>query len=153
MGLSGDRDPIGQFVVERVPVVHETAFLNHQATGVGAGPSGHPSKRAAAGGFGDRLDAVADVFALDLLGQVLVIDPAVAVADDLVSGLDDRSGDLGVALKRSADRQHADLDVAFGENSQQPPHAAPRAVFVDLLDKHAAPALHRWPADVGQHAL
>ena len=40
-----------------------------------------------AGEFGNALDGEPHVLALDLDGHVLVIDPAPAVADDLVAGL------------------------------------------------------------------
>src|SRR2546430_14590731 len=47
-------DPVRQIVVVGVRVVQEPAFLDDEATGVGAQPSGVPASRPAAGGFRDR---------------------------------------------------------------------------------------------------
>ena len=91
--------------------------------------------------------------ALDRDRHVLVVDPAVVVAHDLVPGLDHGGGDLAVAGKRGRDGQDPDLDLALLEQAQEPPHPAPAAIFKNGFDQHAARALDRRISDVGQIGL
>jgi len=58
------------------------------------------------------------MLALDLFRDRLVIDPAIAVADDLVAVPDKGAGDFGVALGGLGDRQQADLDPEPAEQAQ-----------------------------------
>src|SRR5437660_7678972 len=72
MTRAADRNPVRQFVVQRVAVIEETAELEVEATRIGARPAGHPADRAHPGDLLDRLYAEADMLALDLFGHRLV---------------------------------------------------------------------------------
>src|SRR5947199_13117 len=145
--LAGHDDPVREIVVVGVRVVQEPALLDDEATGVGTQPSGVPAERPAAGGFRQALDRQTDVLALLVLTDELVINEAPAVAHHLVARLDERRGRRAVALERHADGEHADLDIALGEEPQEPPepHAGP--VLVHRLHLHVAHALERLHAD------
>src|SRR5215831_18952970 len=43
MRLTGDLDPVGKFVVERIPIIEKTACFDEQAPRVRPGPPGHPA--------------------------------------------------------------------------------------------------------------
>ena len=59
-------------------------------------------------------------------------------------------GRLGMTLERHRDREHADLDVALGEDAHQAPEARATAVLVHGLDLDVANALQRHH---GRHFL
>src|SRR5262245_31511849 len=52
-----------------------------------------------------------------------------------------------MALERHGHREHADPDVALGEQPHEPPEADTGAVLVDRLDLHVARARHGRRAD------
>src|SRR6516164_10069722 len=135
-----DRYPIREFVVQRVSVIEKSAELDMEAPGVGARPAGHPANRPYPGNALDRLDAEADMLALDLFRHCLVIEPTIAMADDLVPVLDKGTGDLGVALGSLCDGQQANLDPKLLEQAEQAPAADARAVFEDRFGHQAAQA-------------
>ena len=120
---------------------------------IGAGPAGHPAERAHPGDLLDRLDAEPDMLALDLLGHHLVIEPAIAVADDLVPVGDKGADQFRVALGRLGHGQQAQLDAEPAEQTQQAPAADPRTVFEDGFDERAAQTRQRGLADIVQRAL
>jgi hypothetical protein len=64
---------------------------------VGARPPGHPADRADPSNALDRRDAEADMLTLDLLRDRLVVEPAVALPDDLMPVLDKGPSEFGVA--------------------------------------------------------
>src|SRR6516165_11242903 len=109
-----------------------------EAPGIDTRPAGHPANRPNPDNALDRLYAEADMLALDLFRHRLVIEPTIAVADDLVALLDKGTGDLGVALGSLCYGQQANLDPEFTEQAQQPPAADPRTVFEHRLDHWAA---------------
>ncbi len=86
MRAAADLDPVGQVVSVGVAVVEEAALFDDQAARVRADPAGVPADRAAAGRALDRLDRPLDVRPLLGFGDVLVVDPAPAVAGDLEAG-------------------------------------------------------------------
>jgi hypothetical protein len=91
---------------------------------ISARPPGHPADRTPACDALDHLDAEPDMFALDLRRDRLVVQPAIAVADDLVSFLDKArviSGLRSTALA-TASRQTLTPDM---RNSRQPPTREP----------------------------
>jgi hypothetical protein len=69
----------------------------------------------------------------DRLVDVLVVDPAPAVAGDLVAQFDEGGGEVGVALQRHADAEHGERQPRFLELAQDAPDAGARAVFVDAF--------------------
>src|SRR5438093_13180029 len=114
--------------MERVAIIEKAAELEMKAPRVGAWPPGHPADRPHTGDPLDDLDAEADMLALDLLRHRLVIEPAIAVADDFVALLDKGAGDLGVALGRLGHRQETYLHPEPAEQAQQAPPPDARAV-------------------------
>jgi CheY-like chemotaxis protein len=92
--------------------------------------------RAFAGEPLDDLHAAGHVLALHLFRQVLVVDPAPAVAGDLVAQLDEGLGQLGVTLQRHRDAEDGQRQAAALELAQDAPH--PRAVLVDALHRQVA---------------
>src|SRR6266850_6002926 len=76
-----------QIIVVVVGVVHEAALFDHQPPGVGTGTPGVPAERPPAGQALLDLDRALHVLALELQRHILVVDPAPAVARDLVSRL------------------------------------------------------------------
>ena len=68
--------------------VEEPTLLDHQRPGVGAGASGVPPQRSAARCRGEGCHGLVQVGAFGVDVDVLVVDPAVAVAADLVAGGD-----------------------------------------------------------------
>ncbi len=92
--------PIGQVVGVAVGVVDEAAFLGDQPGGVGAGAALVPAQRPLAGQGLVDLDGLGDVLAFQRFGEMLVVDPAIAVAGDLPAGL--QHGLDGVGLRAMA---------------------------------------------------
>ena len=84
------------------------------------------------------------MLAFDLFRHGLVIEPAVAMADDLVPVLDKGARQFRVALGCFGDRQQACLDPEPAEQPQQAPAADARAVLEDGLDERA-----RSPGNIG----
>jgi hypothetical protein len=78
------------------------------------------------------------MLALDLLRHHLVVEPAIAVADDLMPVHDKGAYQLRVALGRLGDGQQAHLGAEPAEQPQQAPAADPRAVFEHRFDERAA---------------
>src|SRR3989338_1853518 len=85
-GCGAGRVPVGQVVVVGVAVIQEAAFLAHQAASVRPGTTGVPTLRALASQFGEDADGFEHMLALFGFAHVLVVDPAVAMAADLVTG-------------------------------------------------------------------
>src|SRR5579864_8825091 len=76
------RHPIRQFVVEAVAVVEKAAQFEMEMPCTGAGAPGHPADRAHSGHTFQCLDAEPDMLPLLLPRHPLVVEPAIAVADD-----------------------------------------------------------------------
>ena len=147
MRLARDLHPVREVVVVGVGVVEEAALFHHQAPGIGTEAAGVPPERPAARHPGEAVDGEADVLALHGFLDELVIDPAPAVAHDLVARFDDGRRRLRVALEGHADREDADLDSALGEHPHQAPEADTAAVLVDRLDLQIPHARQRLGAD------
>ena len=152
-GVPADPHPVGKLVAERIAVVEEAALLHQEAAGVRARPAGHPADGALARQPFQPLDGAADMLALDLLGHMLVVEPAPAVADDLMAAFDDGLGRIGVALQPHDHSPDAGLYVAFLEDAHEPPEAAPAAVFEGAFHDHVAHALVGREARIRQHTL
>src|SRR5438128_10513461 len=147
VGLAGHEGPVWQVVVVGVGVVEKSAFLDDQAARVGTEPARVPAERSAPGHAREALDGTSDMFALDLLADELVVDPAPAVAHDLVAGFHDRRGGLGVALERHRDGEDADLDAVLGERAHEAPEPGAASVLVHRLDLKIAHTPERRQAD------
>ena len=145
--------PERQVVAVVVRVVQEAAVVRHQAAGVGRVAAGVPAQRALAGETLDELHADLHVLALDLLGRVLVVDPAPAVAGDLVAELLERGGELGVALERHRHAEDGHRQAAALELAQEAPHAHARAVLVDALHRQVAVGVAGGVEELGEELL
>src|ERR1044071_4906986 len=75
-------------VRDEAGVVAEAAVLRHELARIRAGAAGVPAERALAGELAVNLDRALHVLALERFRHVLVIDPAPAVARDLVPRLE-----------------------------------------------------------------
>jgi len=93
-----DRDPIGQFIVQRIAVVMKAAMFDQETARVGAGPPGHPAHRLDAGDFLNAFGGLMDMAALLRLTDKMIIDPAQAVADDLMTAFDEGARCFRVAF-------------------------------------------------------
>src|SRR5579862_192091 len=153
MRLFLDRQPIGQFIGERVAVVEKAAGLHQKPPRVGAGPARHPSDRPRSSQPGENVDSVADMLAFDVLGHHAIIDPAIAVADNFVALFDESPGQFGILFERAGDAEDAGLDAELAKHPEHPPGAAAAAVFEHGFDQRNAASAMRADPDVVEHAL
>ncbi|MNC17434.1 hypothetical protein D3C75_653140 [compost metagenome] len=137
------RFPVGQVVVVGVAVVEETTFFHHQATGVRARAAGVPAQRASACDFGKDADRFEHVLAFLGFVHVLVVDPAIAMAADLVAGIDHGADHVRVTLGGHGHGEDGQWNVEFLEQLQDPPHAGTAAILVEGFHAHVARALQR----------
>ena len=154
VGAAMFRVPVRQLVGIGVRVVKEAAFLDHETPGVGAVPARVPAEGALAGDPGLDLDRLPEMLAFGVDVEILVVDPAIAVARDLPSRLVHRGHRLGVALESHRDPVHGDRHVARGEDAVQAPEPRPAAVLVERLHVHVALAGEGPGAqDLGEEGL
>ena len=130
--------PERQVVTVVVAVVFKTTVVGDQAAGARAVSPGVPTQRPFTRELFDGLHAQTHVLALGSLIDVLVVDPAPAVAGDLVAQILERSGQVGVALQRHANSKYRERQAAFFELTQDAPYAHPRTVFVDTVHADVA---------------
>ena len=130
---AGDVHPQGQVVAVVVAVVGKLAIIGHQPPGVGAVAAGVPAQRTLPGQRFDRLQPQAHVLALGGFVDVLVADPAPAVAGDLMAQFDKGGTHVRVALQGHADTENRQWQLAFFEFAQNAPHARACAIFVDAF--------------------
>ena len=71
--------PKGQVIVVVISVIKESAFLNHQATGVLTGPARIPTQWALTSQLLNDLDRFVKVLSFRRLRYVSVVNPAVTV--------------------------------------------------------------------------
>ncbi len=148
-----DACPERQVVAVVVAVVLEAADVAQQPPRVGAVAPGVPAGRRLAGERSDRLDAGQHVSVLRGFVDLLVVDPAPAVARDLVARFDERARDLGVALQGHAHAEYRQRQAAALELAQDAPHAHARAVFVDRLHAQVAVRVGRRARHLGEELL
>ncbi|MNN09878.1 hypothetical protein D3C81_1227840 [compost metagenome] len=145
--------PEGQVVTVVVGVVQQAAVLHHQPARVGAVPAGVPAERHFAGQFLDDLHADAHVLALGGFVDVLVVNPAPAVAGDFVAQLDERARQLGMALERHRHAEDRQRQLALLELAQDAPDPGARAVLVHAFHAHVPLGIGRGTDDLGQELL
>src|SRR5262249_18761532 len=83
-------------------------------------------------------DREPDLTALLDPAQLVVLDPAIAVAADVVTRLGDRLRRGRVALQRECAPVHGHRELALGERAVDPPEPGTAAVPVDRLDGEVA---------------
>src|SRR5712691_1794134 len=121
MGLSCDLDPIGEFVIERITVIEKATSLYQQTSCVGSRPPSHPAYGAHACETLDGCHSLAYMLAFHLFVYVMIVDPAIAVADDLVATFDKSAGHCRVPLEGRGHAEHAQRNVELGEDAQYTP--------------------------------
>ena len=96
---------------------------------------------------GREPDALSDVAALLLLGEILVLEPTQSVAGDLPAGFLHRRDRFRVALHGKRDAIDGNRHVALGEHPPEPPEAGAGAIFVERFHIHVALARPGLRAD------
>ncbi len=85
-------------------------------------------------------DGLGDMLTLDLFGDILVIDPAQAVAGDLPFGLLHGFDGLRVARQGHGDGVDGHRGLAFGKQPVQSPETGARAIFIEAFHSHGTGA-------------
>ena len=152
--LTPDLDPIGKVVGVGIARIEKAAMLDHGFERVQAEAAGVPADRRAAGRLLDRLHGLPHMVELLLEREVLVVDPAPAMARDLMAGFGHRLAGGGIEFERAADRPGGEAHVAFLEEPQDAPEAGAAAILVHRLGREVAAALDRRAARrLGQEDL
>ena len=142
----GHFHPKGQVVAVVVGVVDKAAVVDHQAAGVGAVAPGVPTRTVHGVALamalpGQPLNDGQGLFHVLALGgfvQVLVVDPAPAVAGDFMTQLMESGGQLRVALQGHGHAKHGDGPASALKLAQDAPHPHARAIFVNAFHAHVA---------------
>ena len=145
-GVPSTLHPVGQVVVVGIARIEEAAMLDDGRQRVHAEAAGVPADRRLAGGLFDDGHRLLHVVELLLEREILVVDPAPAVARHLVAALGHRLAGGGVELQRAADRPRGEMHVAFAEQPQDAPEAGAAAVLELRFDREVAAALDRRAA-------
>src|SRR5664279_3765156 len=117
-----DLRPERQVVAVVVAVVVVAALLDDEPPRVRAVAAGVPAERPlAAGELPDQARGLVDVTALGRFRQVLVVDPAQAVAGDLVVPGHEGLDELWIAPQRHADAEDGERELAALELAQDAP--------------------------------
>ena len=138
--------PIGKVVAVAVARIEEAAMLHHGAQRFHAEAASVPADRWRAGGIGDRLHRLPDMVEFLLEREVLVVDPAIAVARDLVPSRRHGPARGGVQLESAPHRPGGEVQPTLIEQAQDAPEARPAAVFVHRLGGQVAAAHDRRTA-------
>ena len=145
--------PERQVVTVVIAVVFKAAEIGHQTMRLRAVASGVPAQRPLAGELGQDLHTDSHVFALACFVQVLVADPAPAVAGNLVPEFLEGSAQLRVPLQRHADAKHRERQLAALKLAQDAPDAGARAVLVEALHAEVARRKRRRAGHFGEKLL
>ncbi len=122
--------PIGQLVIVGVAVVEEAAILDDQPPCVlGRCVAAIPAMGRFAGRLADQRDGAGDLLALLSLLQLVVLDPAIAMAADVPVGRGDRRRGGRVRRQRPGAGEQGHRQPESGEDPMEPPPPNARAVF------------------------
>jgi hypothetical protein len=91
--------------------------------------------------------------AFHLCVDMVIIDPTITVADDLVTAFDKGVGYLWVILKRCGHTEYTERNIALGEDTQHTPDTDSRAVLKGRFHERIAFTWHWWKTDVVEHSL
>ena len=147
------RHVVGQVVAVPVREVREAAALDDEPPRVRAVAARVPAVGSASGQARDRVDRKRHVLALDVLVDLLVGNPAPAVARDLVAVGQERVDDRRIARQRHRHAENGQRHPALAEEPQDPPHAGARAVLVQRLHRHVPGGKGLRGDDLGQEGL
>src|SRR5262249_53990837 len=103
VSLARNLRPVGEIVVVRVAVIEKAAALEEEAPRVGARTPGVPADRSASDHAGEGVDVAQHVRPLHVLGDELIVDPALTVAGDLEATPHDLGGGCRITLERHPD--------------------------------------------------
>ena len=148
-----DFDPVRQVVGVRVCVVDEAAVLDDQPSRVRAVAPGVPAFRRVAGQTLDRRDRARDVIALGRFVDVLIRDPAPAVARDFVAIGEHRLDPGRIALERHGDAEDRHRDAALAKQAKDPPQPRARSILVERFHAHVSHREGLRADDLGQERL
>src|SRR5690554_2551521 len=149
----GRTGPERQVITVVVAVVEKAAFVEHQPPGIGAVAAGIPTLRLLPIQALKDFDGSLHVLTLNLLGHLLVVNPAVAVTGNLVTQLLEGMRHLGVTLQRhghTKDRQRQAPTLKFTQNA---PHTGTGAILIDGLHAQVAVGISSRSDDLGEELL
>ena len=128
-------------------------MLDHQPARIGTVPPRVPARGRRAGHARQRIDGDPQMLALGRLVDVLVVDPAVAMAGDLVAEIDEGRCQLGVALERHRHAEDRQGQAAPLELAQDAPGAGPRSVLVAGFHRQVSRRISGGADELGQELL
>ena len=152
------RDPIRQFIGERVAVIEEPTFLDDQTACVRTGTSGHPADGPAPVRPVRISTARLMCSRSDLIGRRRIVDPPVAMADHFVSARYAGFGKIRILLHRAGNTKHADRTENWRKISST--RQAPRRLPYSNTDSTrgdrdtglgGTPMSLSMPSDIGPH--
>ena len=125
-----------QIITVIITVVFIATLRNHQAFGVRTVASGVPTVGPkTAGHLLDNLRAACHVLLFALFTDVLIMNPAQAVAGNFVTEFAEGLGCLRVVFQRPSRSKNRQRQITFGELTQDAPDANARAVFIHRLHR------------------
>src|SRR5258708_1812230 len=136
--LFPDQFPIRQVIAVGIRVIEKAAVFRNKAPGILTGAPGVPPQRCGAGDTADRLDREADMATFGTFVYTVIIDPAPAMAGDLVAESGHGRHGLRIARHRHAHRKNRQRQLPLFEQAQQPPKAGSAAVLIERLHAHVA---------------
>ena len=123
--------PERQIITVVIGAVQELALFSHQTQGIWAIAAGIPAFGMVTQQVRQHFHALAHMLALDFFGHVLVVNPAVAMASDLMTQAHEFLCQLGMTLQRHAHPKHGHGQATLLKLVQNPPDTGTRAVFVN----------------------
>src|ERR1700737_809986 len=142
--------PKRQVVSIVIRVIQKASVLPPQGARIRAVSTRVPAERRLAGQALYELRADIHLLAFGCLIYVLVVDPAPAVAGDLMAQLDEGGGHIRVAFQGHGPPEDGERKLAPLEFAQDAPHAGARAVLVDRLHGEMAGLEGLGADDLGQ---
>lgn len=135
-------------------VIEQAPDLDEQAAGIGAGTAGHPADWCCAEERLECLEGKLDVGPLLILPHSVVLEPAIAVADEFTFISQTGSDEVGVASGRARDGERGDSsDVERTEEAEKAPATDPGAAVEDAFDDRAPKVRIRGKADIVECCL
>ena len=92
MRLAAHGEPVRKFIGERIAVIEKAAGFNQESASIRPWPPSHPSNRTRSRQSRKDLDSAPNVLAFDLLWYQTIVDPAIAVTDDLMPAIHEGFG-------------------------------------------------------------
>jgi hypothetical protein len=125
-------NPEGKLIAQVIAIVQKAAMLDQQASRIAAWTAIEPSYGRLPDQLLDSGNREPDMLTLGLLIDFKIIEPPVAVTDNLVTLGDKGLRQLRALFKRPDDAEDTDLDVEPLEDAQQAPASAARGSVANL---------------------